>query len=65
MNLKRNTEIKISAWIDSNLLCNTDWDVYSEDIDDAFFILAKDPVSGRELKFKIEKTINHEESSTQ
>jgi hypothetical protein len=66
MNLKLNSEIKISAWLDADLICNSDWHVYSSgDEDDAFYILAKDPQSGRELKFKVEKTIIIEESSTQ
>jgi hypothetical protein len=65
MNLKLNSEIKISAWLDSDLICNSDWSVYSGgDEDDVFYILVKDPQSDRELKFKIEKTLIIEESST-
>ncbi len=63
MNLKINNEVKISAWIDSNLICNSDWSVYSGEEGDAFYILAKDPQTGRELKFKIEKPTSVEESS--
>ncbi len=64
MNLKRNTEIKISAWNNEELICNSDWEVYSQEEEDIFYILVKDPSTEKQIKFKIEKSIIIEESST-
>jgi hypothetical protein len=62
MNLKRNQEIKVSAWVDDNLVCNPDWEVYSQEEEDTLYIFVKDPNTEKQIKFKIEKSIIIEES---
>ena len=62
MNLKRNQEIKVSAWVDADQVCNSDWEVYSQEEDDIFYIFVKDPSSEKQIKFKIEKSVIIEES---
>lgn len=62
MNLKRNQEIKVSAWVDDNLVCNSDWEVYSQEEEDTLYIFVKDPNTEKQIKFKIEKSIIIEES---
>ena len=62
MNLKRNREIHISAWIDNEQICNSEWEVYSQDENDILYLYIKDPNTGKQIKFKIEKNIIIEES---
>ncbi len=64
MNLKRNNEIKVSAWVDADQVCNSDWEVYSQEEVDTIYIFVKDPNTEKQIKFKIEKSIIIEESST-
>jgi hypothetical protein len=61
MNLKRNEQIKITAWSEDNLICNSDWEVYSQEEEDTLYIFVKDPNSEKQIKFKMEKTVLVEE----
>jgi hypothetical protein len=56
MNLKKNNEVIITAWYNTELICNQNWQVFSQENGDNFFIIAKDPMTNNELKFKIEKS---------
>lgn len=58
MNLKRNSEVKITTWINSQLFSTPNWEVFTEEVemDNAIYFLVKDPVTQNEIKFKIEKS---------
>jgi hypothetical protein len=55
MNLKRNNQVKVTAWYNTDLICNQNWHVHSSDSDDEIYIVVKDPMTNTELKIKIEK----------
>jgi hypothetical protein len=63
MNLKRNREVKVTAWINSHLVANSDWEVYTqeEESDNTIYFFVKDPNTDAQFKFKIEKTDQFEE----
>ena len=61
MNLKRNEQVKVTAWADENLICNSDWEVYSHEEEDNLYIFVKDPNTEKQIKFKIEKSFVIEE----
>lgn len=62
MNLKRNEEVKIKTWFNDQLICDSNWLVFSQEEDDTLYIFVKDPNSDSQMKFKIEKNINVESS---
>ena len=62
MNLKRNEEVKIKAWLNDQPICDSNWLVFSQEEDDTFYIFVKDPDSESQIKFKMEKCINVESS---
>ena len=55
MKLKRNTEIKISAWYNDQSIVNENWQVFSEDGDGQFFIFVKDQTGENQLKIRIDR----------
>jgi len=56
MELKRNREISIKSWINDKVMSDESWEIWSADEGDNLYILMKDPQSGTEIKFKVEKT---------
>ena len=57
MQLKRNKEITVKAWLNDAVISDENWEVYSEDLEDILYVFAKDAVTGNQLKIKIEKSI--------
>ena len=57
MNLKKNKQVKVITWVNSQLFSDQGWEVFTEEdqFDDAIYILVKDPETNNEIKFKIEK----------
>lgn len=55
MNLKRNNQVKVTSWYNTDLICNQNWHVYSSEADNEIYIVVKDPMTNTELKIKIEK----------
>lgn len=67
MKLDRNREITIKSWLNQTVISDEKWEIFSSEEDDTFYIFAKDPITGNELKLKIDKSIileNSEISST-
>lgn len=56
MQLKRNKEITVKAWLNDVVISDENWEVYSEDLEDILYVFAKDVVTGNQLKIKIEKS---------
>lgn len=63
MNLKRNREITIKSWLNQTQITDDNWEIFSNDDDDVFYIYAKDPKTGNELKLKIEKSVEISDES--
>lgn len=57
MQLKRNKEITMKAWLNDVVISDENWEVYSEDLEDILYVFAKDVVTGNQLKLKIEKSL--------
>jgi|LakMenEpi03Aug12_release.lakeMendotaPanAssembly.Ray.scaffolds.fasta_scaffold3693109_2 hypothetical protein len=57
MNLKKNKQVKVITWVNSQLFSDQGWEVFTEEdqFDDAIYFLVKDPETNNEIKFKIEK----------
>ena len=64
MELKRNKEITLKAWLNEIVISDENWEVYSEDAGDILYVFAKDAVTGNQLKLKIEKTGTNREVSS-
>jgi hypothetical protein len=65
MKLKLNKEIKIKAWLNEQMIADENWTIYSEDQGDTLYIFIKDPNSTNQVKLRIEKSSEIEESPTQ
>lgn len=57
MKLDRNREITIKSWLNQTVISDEKWEIFSSEEDDTFYIFAKDPITGNELKLKIDKSI--------
>ena len=56
MELKRDRQIKISVWVDNEIVADHTSEVFTaEEHDDTFYVYLKDP-SGKEVKIKMEKS---------
>jgi len=56
MTLKRNKEITIKTWINSAIITDENWEIFSEEEANALFIVARCPTTGNEMRLRIEKT---------
>lgn len=59
MNLKKNKQVKVISWINSQLFSDQNWEVFTEEdeFEDVIYFLVKDPETNNEIKFKIEKSL--------